>query len=199
MEALLHLARPTITLEQATSATQLILRTLTAARTEMQVALAIVSPRQARRPQRSSTPNPVCCPLLQALGRRSGWPRPLSKQVAAAGAGCPSCGGQRTVEAHRTKERILGSGSKVPVERSAVPSKRATTEAASRPCAYAQRQVARSVWAPAMRPAPPALICFAIQMRTQMQVQAQGKAAPRRAWPNPSFKRTAAGVPASAA
>ena len=87
-----------------------------------------------------------------------------------------------------------GSGSKVRFGRTAIPSKRASNEAARRPCAYAQRQVARSVWAPAMRPAPPALVCFAIRMQIQVQVQGQSKAAPRRAWPNPSIEGTASGL-----
>ena len=41
-----------------------------------------------------------------------------------------------------------------------------------------------------MRLALPALVCFAIHMKTQIQ----GKAVAHRAWPNPSIERTRNGM-----
>ncbi len=48
----------------------------------------------------------------------------------------------------------------------------------------------RSFQAPAMRFALPALVCFAIQVKTQIQ----GTAVAQRAWPNPSIERTRNGM-----
>jgi len=51
---------------------------------------------------------------------------------------------------------------------------------------FSQYPSTASVQASLVRLAPPALVCFAIQMQTQTQCMA----AAQRAWPNPSFKRT---------
>jgi hypothetical protein len=91
------------------------------------------------------------------------------------------------------KTEFRGSGRRVRLEEQQQYQAISRVPRARGPCAYAQRQVPRSVWAPAMRPAPPTLVCFAVQMRTQMQVQGQSKTAPRWAWPNPSIEGTANG------
>jgi hypothetical protein len=36
----------------------------------------------------------------------------LSRHITVAGAGCPSCGGQRTVEAHQPEDQLQGFGKK---------------------------------------------------------------------------------------
>ena len=51
---------------------------------------------------------------------------------------------------------------------------------------FSQYPSTASVQASLVRLSSPALVCFAIQMQTQTQCTA----AARRAWPNPSFKRT---------
>jgi len=56
--------------------------------------------------------------------------------------------------------------------------------------AFVQPQSTRSFQAPAMQLALPALVCFAIQVKTQIQ----GTAVAQRAWPNPSIERTRNGM-----
>src|SRR6266568_1250625 len=56
--------------------------------------------------------------------------------------------------------------------------------------AFAQPQSTRSFQAPVMRLALPALVCFAIQVKTQIQ----STAVAQRARPNPSIERTRNGM-----
>ena len=106
-----------------------------------------------------------------------------TKVVAKVGVGCPSFGGQRTVESARRQEEATQR----PSERllRSIEAQRfepVSSHQLRRSGALSPRQAPRSAQASVRQPAHPALVCFAVQM--------QGKAAAPRARPNHSFKRT---------
>ena len=102
----------------------------------------------------------------------------LFKAAAKVGAGCPSFGGQRTTASVRTQESTQRSSKHLP--RSETQNfKPASLHRLQGLGAFSEYGSAQ---APARWCARPALVSFAIQM--------QGKVVARRAWPNPSFKRT---------
>jgi len=103
----------------------------------------------------------------------------LFRATAKTGAGCPSFGGQRTTASAPAKENAQCSSKHLPCSNETQNFKSVSLHRPQRLGAFAPH---RSAQAPVRRLAHPALVCFAIQI--------QSKVAARRAWPNPSFKRT---------
>ena len=103
----------------------------------------------------------------------------LLKVAAKVGSGCPSCGGQRTVASARLQEDSERLSKRLPLSSETLSFKSASSHQPHGLGAFSERG---SVIGPFVQLAPPALVCFTIQI--------QGKAASPRARPNPSFKRT---------
>jgi len=103
--------------------------------------------------------------------------------VAKVGVGCPSFGGQRTVESAQRQEEATQRPSESllrPID--AQKFEPVSSHQLRRSGALSPRQAPRSAQASVRQPARPALVCFAIQTH--------GEAASPGARPNPSFKRT---------
>jgi len=115
-----------------------------------------------------------------AAGASSSARRP--KVAAKVGSGCPSFGGQRTVVSARTRESMQLYRSVPHLQSKCQASSRLHARQPWSPGFFSQYQSIGSAQASLVQLAPPALVCFAIQMPSKV-------AAPR-AWPNPSFKRT---------
>jgi len=103
----------------------------------------------------------------------------LLKVAAKVGAGCPSFGGQRMVGSARKQEDSQRLSKRLSLSIETLNFESASSHQTHELGAFSEHG---SVVEPFVQLAPPALVCFAIQI--------QGKAASPRARPNPSFKRT---------
>ena len=125
--------------------------------------------------------------LPQALHHRSVPPKPPSFFVIVGRAGCPVFAASARSHRFESEKCRAHPSASIPSWRRA---KTQSCSVARRQCqsdAFAQPKSASQFQASAaMRIAIPALVCFAIQMKTQIQ----STAVAHRAWPNPSFKRT---------
>jgi len=121
---------------------------------------------------------PELLPETRAASGASSSAR-LLKIAAKVGAGCPSFGGQRTVASARQQEDSERLSKRLPLSMEPLDFESASSHQPHGLGAFSERG---SVIGPFVQLAPPALVCFAIQI--------QGKAASPRARPNPSFKRT---------
>jgi len=110
----------------------------------------------------------------------------LPKVAAEVGSGCPPFGGHRTVASARTREGLQPYRGAPAFQSKCQALGQLRGRQRWRSGFFSQYQSTGSPQAPLVQLASPALLCFAIQMETQIQ----GKAVAQRAWSNPSFKRT---------